>query len=183
MPRRALPARVVTTCGDSGVSFDPSDGSNFRIGIVWTRWNSDLVTPMVEDVRTALKACKVEAENIVEMQVPGAFEVPMAARLMTATQKVNAIVCIGVLVKGETDHYDYIAGPVSQGLMDLQLTASMPIIFGILTCPDRATAEARSIGDKSNAADWAKTAVEMAALRASQMSPSAAIAGKKSVGF
>jgi 6,7-dimethyl-8-ribityllumazine synthase len=173
----------MTTCGKNGVSFNPLDGSKFRIGIVYTRWNAEMVQPMVQDVRAVLNECNVEAKNIVEMQVPGAFEVPMAARLMTATQKVDAIVCVGTLISGETDHYEYIAGPVSQGLMDLQLTANMPIIFGILTCPDVATAEARSTGDKSQARAWGLTAIEMATLRASQMSPSAATVGKKSVGF
>jgi 6,7-dimethyl-8-ribityllumazine synthase len=169
-------------CGAKDVTFSDSlNGEKFRIGIVWTRWNGDLVTPLVEDVKTGLRQAQVSSENIPEMQVPGAFEIPMAARLMCATQKVDAIVCVGVLIKGETDHYEYIAGPVASGLMELQLTTNIPIVFGVLTCRDRAQAEARSTGDKSSAQDWARTAIEMALLRSSQVS--AVFAGKKSVGF
>jgi 6,7-dimethyl-8-ribityllumazine synthase len=173
---------AVPVCAANDVTFaDTLVGDKFRIGIVWTRWNGELVTPLVEDVKTSLRDAKVAPENIPEMQVPGAFEIPMAARLMCATQKVDAVVCVGVLIKGETDHYEYIAGPVANGLMELQLTTNIPIVFGVLTCRDRAQAEARSTGDKSNAKDWARTAVEMALLRSSQVS--AVFSGKKSVGF
>jgi 6,7-dimethyl-8-ribityllumazine synthase len=172
----------VPVCAANDVTFaDTIVGDKFRIGIVWTRWNGELVTPLVEDVKAALRDAKVATENIPEMQVPGAFEIPMAARLMCATQKVDAVVCVGVLIKGETDHYEYIAGPVATGLMELQLTTNIPIVFGVLTCRDRAQAEARSTGDKSNAKDWARTAIEMALLRSSQVS--AVFSGKKSVGF
>jgi 6,7-dimethyl-8-ribityllumazine synthase len=179
-------ARVAHTappvCAAKDVTFSDSlNGDKFRIGIVWTRWNGDLVTPLVEDVKTGLRQAQVASENIPEMQVPGAFEIPMAARLMCATQKVDAVVCVGVLIKGETDHYEYIAGPVASGLMELQLTTNIPIVFGVLTCRDRAQAVARSTGDKSHAQDWARTAIEMALLRSSQVS--AVFAGKKSVGF
>jgi 6,7-dimethyl-8-ribityllumazine synthase len=136
---------------------------------------------MVNEVRSVLQEAQVKPENIVEMQVPGAFEIPMAARLMCATQKVDAIVCVGILIKGETDHYEYIAGPVSNALMDLQLTTNIPIVFGVLMCRNRAQAEARSTGKQSHAKDWARTAIEMALLRSSQVS--AVFTGRKSVGF
>jgi 6,7-dimethyl-8-ribityllumazine synthase len=173
-------AKTAPTCGDGSVSFDAADGSPHRVGIVWTRWNGAMVSKMVGDVKGALAGCGVKPENVVEMQVPGAFELPMAARLMCATQKVDAVVAVGVLIKGETDHYEYIAGAVANGLMDLQLSVNVPIVFGVLTCPDQEAAEARSVGDKSHAADWGKTAVDMAILRGSQVG---AAPGKRSVGF
>lgn len=139
-----------------------------------------MVGKMVDDVKGALSECKVKDENIVEMQVPGAFELPMAARLMCSTQKVDAVIAVGALIKGETDHYDYIAQAVASGLMDIQLSVNVPCVFGVLTCPDKATAEARSIGDKSHAGDWGKTAVEMAVLRGSQVGVTS---GKQRVGF
>jgi 6,7-dimethyl-8-ribityllumazine synthase len=184
-PRRraavaAAAPRAAPTCNDGSIKFDVSDGSPYRIGIVWTRWNREMVGAMVADVKDALAECKVQPENVVEMQVPGAFELPMAARLMCSTQKVDAVVAVGALIKGETDHYEYIAGAVANGLMDLQLSVNVPCIFGVLTCPDRETAEARSIGDKSHAVDWGKTAVEMAILRGSQVGVTP---GKKRVGF
>lgn len=175
--------RVAPSCGAGAPEFPAGmDGSPFRVGVVWTRWNSELVGPMVDAVKGSLEETGVKAENVVEMSVPGAFEAPMAARLMCATQKVDAVVVVGVLIKGETDHYEYIAGPVANGLMDLQLTLNVPIVFGVLTCPDRATAEARSIGDKSHAADWGRTAIDMAVLRASQAG-GPKTTGRKTVGF
>lgn len=173
--------RAPVTCGDGSLTFDVTDGSPYRVGVVWTRWNQEMVKAMVGDVKGALKDLGVKDENIVEMQVPGAYELPMAARLMCLSQKVDAVVAVGVLIKGETDHYDYIAGAVANGLMDLQLSVNVPCIFGVLTCPDEATAAARSTGDKSHAAEWGKTAVEMAVLRGSQVGNTAK--GAKRVGF
>lgn len=115
------------------------------------------------------------------MQVPGSYELPMAARLMCAAQKVDAVICVGTLIKGETDHYEYIASAVSSGIMDLQLTTLIPVIFGVLCCTTWEQAEARSIGEKSHAKEWALTALEMANLRKSQLG--GVSAGKKSVGF
>lgn len=153
----------------------------FRIGVISTRWNAPLVRALREATVTTLRTSGVAASDVVEMQVPGAFELPMAARLMCAAQKVDAVICLGILIKGETDHYDYIASAVSSGLMDLQLTLSVPIVFGVLCCTSLQQAEARSTGDKSHADEWAQTALEMAKLRKSQLG--GVSAGKKSVGF
>lgn len=174
-------AAPLSMAGNEATFSTPPDASKMRIGIVSSRWNSELVQPMVEQVTATLKEAGVQSENVVTMQVPGAFELPMATRLMCASQKVDAVVCLGVLIKGETDHYEYIANAVSTGIMDLQLTTLIPIVFGVLTCRTKAQAEARSTGDKAEAGTWAKTAVEMAGLRASQVG--GVSAGKKSVGF
>lgn len=174
--------RCQIQCSEMGVSFPTkSYDEDFRIGVISTRWNENLVKKLQADVKETLLSNSLSEENIVQMEVPGAFELPIAARLMCAAQKVDAVVCIGVLIKGETDHYDLIASAVSSGLMDLQLTLSIPMIFGVLCCPDTKTAEERSIGDKSHAVGWAKTAIEMANLKKSQLG--GVSAGKKSVGF
>lgn len=178
--RRAREVKMVSE--DNGVAFaDDLEGSKYRIGIVSSRWNADYTTPMVSKVRDTLQELGVSKDNIVEMQVPGSFELPMATRFMCAAQKVDAVICIGTLINGETDHYEYISSAVTSGLMDLQLTLSIPIVFGVLTCQTRKQAEERSIGDKAHSETWARTAVEMAALRASQLG--GVSSGKKSVGF
>lgn len=169
-------------CSDMGVKFpDKKVDESPRIGIISTRWNTEYVGALLNDVKDTLADNGVNEENIVLMQVPGAYELPIAARLMCASQKVDAVVCIGVLIKGETDHYEYISSAVTSGLMDLQLTLSTPVIFGVLTCRNAEQAAARSTGDKSHAGDWALTAIEMAQLRKSQTG--GVSAGKKSVGF
>ena len=167
---------------ENGVPFATDlDGSKFRIGVVSTRWNLDYVKALETDVESTLRELKVEKDNIVKMQVPGSFELPMGARLMSSAQKVDAMICLGVLVKGETEHYEHIASVVSSGLMDLQLTVSIPVVFGVLTCTTKEQATARSTGELSHAKGWAKTAVEMAILRSTQLG--GVSAAKKSVGF
>lgn len=157
------------------------NGEQLRIGIVSSRWHSTYVNEMVDDVTATLSELGVKSENLVKMQVPGSFEIPMAAKLMCSAQKVDAVICLGVLIEGETDHYEYIASSISSGLMDLQLSTFVPMVFGVLTCSNQAQVEERTIGGKREAPDWARTAVEMGMLRKSQMG--GVTAGKKSVGF
>lgn len=177
-----VPARMPPQCSDMGLSFPESKfDESFRIGVVSTRWNPEYVGKMLADVKETLAEKGVKEENVVLMHVPGSFELPMAARLMCAAQKVDAVICLGVLIKGETDHYEYIANACSSGLMDLQLTLSIPMIFGVLCCLTKEQAAARSVGDQSHAKEWALTAIEMAQLRKSQLG--GVSSGKKSVGF
>lgn len=169
-------------CSDMGVKFpEKKYDESFRIGVISTKWNTEYVEALLADVKETLAENGIIDDKLVLMQVPGAYELPMAARLMCAAQKVDAVICLGALIKGETDHYEYIASAVSSGLMDLQLTLSIPIMFGVLTCRSAEQAAARSTGDKSHAKDWALTAIEMAQLRKSQLG--GVSAGKKSVGF
>lgn len=169
-------------CSDMGISFPSKKyDDSLRIGVISTRWNSPLVRPLTDDVKAALRENGVSDGDIVEMQVPGSFELPLAARFMGIAQKVDAVVCLGVLIKGDSEHYEYIASTVSKGIMDVQLSLGIPIVFGVLCCQTQELAEERSIGDKSQAENWAKTALEMANLRKSQVG--GVSAGKKSVGF
>lgn len=169
-------------CSDMGISFPTKKyDDSLRIGVISTRWNTPLVRPLTDDVKAALRENGVSDGDIVEMQVPGSFELPLAARFMGMAQKVDAVVCLGVLIKGDSEHYEYIASTVSKGIMDVQLSLGIPIVFGVLCCQTKEQAEERSIGDKSQAENWAKTALEMANLRKSQVG--GVSAGKKSVGF
>lgn len=157
------------------------EGKEMRVGIVSSRWHLAHVTKMVDDMKATLGELGLRSDDIPTMQVPGSFELPIAARLMASAQKVDAIICVGVLIKGDTDHYDLIASSVASGLMDLQLSTMVPTIFGVLTCSDEQQVIERVSGSKREAPDWARTAVEMGMLRKSQMG--GVVAGKKSVGF
>jgi len=152
-----------------GVDFESMDGSELRVGIVHAKWGKEMISQLVKDAKSSLRECKVKDENIVEVEVPGSFELPIAARFMAMTQKVDAVICCGVLIKGETDHYEYIAQAVSSGLMSLQLQTGIPMIFGVLTCPEESHALARSTGDKSHAKEWGMTAIQMGLFRKSQI--------------
>eukprot|EP00177_Eucheuma_denticulatum_P000999 GFKZ01001819.1.p1 GENE.GFKZ01001819.1~~GFKZ01001819.1.p1 ORF type:complete len:206 (+),score=30.86 GFKZ01001819.1:181-798(+) len=180
--RPSPPLRLSPRCSDMGLSFpERKYDESLRIGVISTRWNLEYISPILTDIKATLSEKGFSDDAIVLMQVPGSFELPVAARLMSMAQKVDAIICLGVLIKGESEHYEYIASAVSKGLMDVQLASSTPIIFGVLCCTTKEQAEARSLGDKSMAKDWAMTAVEMGQLKRSQMG--GVSAGKKSVGF
>lgn len=82
--------------------------ADVRIGIISTRWNKEDVKRLVDGSRKALKECKVKDENIFETEVPGSFELPMAAKFLALSGTVDAIICAGVLIKGDTMHFEYI---------------------------------------------------------------------------
>lgn len=158
--------------------------SGARVGVIRTRWGGEMVDAQHAAVVAGLADAGVTGERLVEMTVPGAFEVPMAARLMGLAQKVDAMVVIGLLIEGETGHYEYISKAVMAALMELQLVSSIPIVNGILACTSEEQAAERTTGPKSEARAWAEAAVEMAGLRSSQVGVKARTSNKKpSVGF
>jgi 6,7-dimethyl-8-ribityllumazine synthase len=150
---------------ESEVTFGDLDGTDARIGIIRTRWNDQYVSSIVEGIRTSLKECNVKEENIFETEVPGSFELPLAAKFLAMTGTVDAIVCCGVLIKGDTLHFEYICEAVSSGIMSVGLQTSTPIVFGVLTCLNEEQVKKRSIGKDNHGLDWGKTAVEMALLK------------------
>ncbi|KAJ2888073.1 lumazine synthase [Coemansia aciculifera] len=157
------------------------NGYRLRILIVHTRWNSEIVDPLVEGTITALLQYGVQRDNIVVKDVPGAFELPGAAqRLIKQAQYLssadsppfNAAVCIGVLIKGSTMHFEYIADATANDIMRVGLETDVPVIFGVLTCLTEEQAMQRAgIGRNeydrghNHGADWGAAAVEMALLQ------------------
>jgi len=150
---------------ESEVSFGDLDGSDIRIGIIRTRWNDEHVTNLVDGCKRALKECNVKEENIFETSIPGAYELPLSARFLALSGTVDAIVTAGVLIKGETMHFEYISDAVSSGLMSVQLQTQCPVVYGVLNCVNEDQVKARSGDDNNHGYDWGKTAVEMALLR------------------
>jgi len=150
---------------ESEVSFGDLDGSDIRIGIIRTRWNDEHVTNLVNGCRKALKECNVKEENIFETSIPGAYELPLSARFLALSGTVDAIVTAGVLIKGETMHFEYISDTVSSALMSVQLQTQLPVVYGVLNCLNEDQVKARSSGDSNHGEDWGRTAVEMALLR------------------
>jgi len=164
-PTSRLPSSSVLKGAESEVSFDDLDGSDIRIGIIRTRWNDEHVTNLVDGCKKALKECNVKEENIFETSIPGAYELPLSARFLALSGTVDAIVTAGVLIKGETMHFEYISDAVSSGLMSVQINSNCPVVYGVLNCMNEDQVKARSTGDNNHGYDWGKTAVEMALLR------------------
>lgn len=147
------------------MSFGDLNGEAIRVGIIRTRWNDEHVSSLVKGVRSALKDCKVLDENVFETEVPGSFELPLAARFLAMSGTVDAIVTAGVLIKGDTMHFEYIAEAVSSGIMSVGLQTNTPVVFGVLTCLTEEQVKARSSEENNHGYDWGKTAVEMGLLR------------------
>ena len=148
------------------MGFDDSlDGSKMRIGIIRTRWNTEYVDQLVDGIKQGLTECQVVEEAVFETSVPGAFELPMAARFLAMSGTVDAIICCGVLIKGETMHFEYISDAVAKGIMNIGIQTSTPVIFGVLTCMNEQQVQDRCGGKHNHGIDWGKTAVEMALLR------------------
>mmetsp|Transcript_17368 Transcript_17368/g.21370 ORF Transcript_17368/g.21370 Transcript_17368/m.21370 type:complete len:162 (-) Transcript_17368:1586-2071(-) len=142
-------------------------GQGLTIGIVNTRWNDKIINALKEGCKSELQ--RLHVKEIVELEVPGAYELPFAASQLIKKRSVDAVVCIGCLIKGETMHFEYICEAVSQGIMRLGIDSGIPVIFGVLTCmnDEQALARAGLIEGRSHnhGIEWGTTAVEMAQLR------------------
>ncbi|XP_063901924.1 6,7-dimethyl-8-ribityllumazine synthase-like [Zophobas morio] len=147
---------------------DLQSPKGFRYGIVRTRWNETIVSSLTEGCISSLRKCGVQESDIVVYYVPGSFELPLGAQTLIKKNIVNAVICIGVLIKGETHHYEYISEAVSCGIMRVGIKTGIPVIFGVLTCITSEQAETRA-GLRENCGvnhgiDWGISAVEMAIL-------------------
>ncbi|HYE60133.1 MAG TPA: 6,7-dimethyl-8-ribityllumazine synthase [Candidatus Kapabacteria bacterium] len=150
---------------EKGVTFPPLQGKGLKIGIVRSQWNGDMTEALVEQCVQALQDHGVQKKDIILLDVPGSYELVFGAKTLIDRYQCDVIVPIGVLLKGETMHFEYIASAVSQGIMDLSLNTGVPIIFGVLTCLTKKQAEERSIGKKSHGYNWGLSAVQMAMIR------------------
>ena len=146
------------------VNFSKMDGSKLKIGIICARWNAEFCEVLLASCKRALLDCQVPEKNIKIIPVPGAYELVRGAARLIEREKVDAVVCIGTLIKGETMHFEYIASAVSYGIMKLNVETGTPVIFGVLTCLNTEQARARSVGDNNHGYDWGRSAVEMALL-------------------
>ena len=142
------------------------DGSDLSVGILSARWNPDIVTRLVEGAqRGLLDAGVTEFEH---QTVPGAFELPLSALLMAQSGTFDALIVLGAVIRGETTHYELVAGECGRGIMDVQLATKIPIGMGVLTVENVAQAEARSEGRGGHnvGEEAAVVAVELAQLAA-----------------
>lgn len=162
-------AVALNMAAESEVSFsDELDGSSIRIGVLRTRWNDEHVSNLVDGIKAGAKELKVTEENIFIKEVPGAYELPYAAKLLAMSGTVDAIICCGVLIKGDTFHFEYISDAVTKGIMDVNLSTMTPVVYGVLNCLDEAQVKKRASnedGGHNHGEDWGKTAVEMAIMK------------------
>lgn len=147
-------------------SADIPDGNGMKIGIVTAQWNRNITDQLLEGCEQALKEHNVLESDIYNIQVPGSYELPQGARiLLSRHRKLDAVICLGCVIKGATDHNDYINRAVASGLMQLGLTSGVPCIFGVLTPNSMEQAKERSGGKHGNKGiESAISALQMADL-------------------
>jgi len=140
--------------------------SKIRVGIIRTSWNDTLVSSLTSQCKKALISSGVDPSNVVAdfYDVPGAFELPFAAQRLAASGTVDAIICFGVLIKGETMHFEYISSAVASGLMQVQISSNLPVLYGVLNCITLEQAQARCGQDSPLPLSLATTALRMASL-------------------
>lgn len=144
---------------------DSFDGSNLSIGIVCGRFNDHITSELLAGAHRGLTRCQVKPDRVDVVWVPGAFEVPLAAMTMAESGNYDAIVTLGAVIRGETAHFDFVAGECARGIQNAQLETGVPIMFGVLTVDTNQQALDRSGPGHDNKGDEAAVgAVEMALL-------------------
>ena len=140
-------------------------GAGKRFAIVASRFNEEITSKLVEGAKDALARHGAAPDDTDVVWVPGAWELPAAARRLLATERYDGLVAIGAVIRGETPHFDYVAGEASRGLSLASAEFDRPIGFGLLTCDTLQQAQARAGGSHGNKGwDAALAALEMADL-------------------
>ena len=138
------------------------DGRNVKIAIVAGRFNEFITSKLVGGALDVLKRNDVSEESIDIAWVPGAFEIPLIAKKLANTQKYDAIITLGAIIKGSTPHFDYVCSEVSKGVAQISLQSELPVIFGVLTTNNIEEAIERAGTKAGNkGADAAFSAIEM----------------------
>lgn len=152
------------------MSLDPAqplavDGAALSVGIVAARYNPRLVQALLDQVVAGLRAAGVKERRIEVVRVPGSNELPVAAQLLLRRRRFDAVVALGVVIRGDTIHYELVAEAASQGLQRVALDARVPVVAGLVVAENAAQAEDRCLGRVDRGAEFARAALEMAALR------------------
>ncbi len=138
------------------------DGEGLRIGVALARFNQGVTDQLLAGALDALARHNVAADAIDVATVPGAFELPLCAQRLAATGRYDAIICLGAVVRGETPHFDYVAGEAARGIEEVARRHDLPVAFGVLTTDTVEQALARAGGARGNKGyEAAVTALEM----------------------
>ena len=138
---------------------------SLKVGIICSRFNEFVVNALLDGAKRNLAKHGVQDKNIEVFWVPGAYEIPVTARLMAVSRKYDALIALGTVIRGDTAHFEYVAGPCAEGIMQVQLETLVPIGFGVLTVENVEQAAARSRPDDTNKGfEAAEVAIEMVAI-------------------
>ncbi len=141
------------------------NGAAFSVAIVASRYNPELVDALVDQVRSHLVEAGVKEKKITVVRVPGANELPSAVQLLLQAKKHDVVVALGVIIRGDTIHYQLVAESSQEGLQRVALDTRTPVINGVVTAENRRQAEDRCLGEINRGAEFARAALTMAALK------------------
>ena len=145
--------------------FGTPTGAGRRFAVVASRFNESITRRLADGAVEALVRHGAALDDVDVVWVPGAWELPAAARYLLASERYHALVAVGAVIRGDTPHFDYVAGEASRGLSDASAEFEIPVGFGVLTCDTMEQAEARAGGSHGNKGwDAALAALEMADL-------------------
>ena len=119
-----------------------------HFGVCVGRFYEDLAQRLLSGARQGFELAGVSQDSVTEVSVPGAYELPFAAKLHASTGRYAGVACLGVVIRGETDHYDFVCAEAARGIQQVQLESGVPCAFGVITCDNMDQARARSGGDK-----------------------------------
>ena len=158
-PRRGV-------CRAVGRTFQGTlEGGSLRIALVVSRFNEEVTARLLTGARSALERNGVREDDIDVAWVPGAFELPLAARRLAESQRYDAVICLGAVIRGETPHFEYVAGAAARGVAEVSRDTGVPTIFGVITPDTLEQALDRAGGKVGNKGDDAAVnAIEMANL-------------------
>lgn len=141
------------------------NASGFRFAIVASRWNDQIVSRLIDGAFKALRATAADDDATEVFRVPGAFEIPLCAQNAAVSGKFDAVICLGVIIRGDTPHFEYIAATAARGISDAGLRTGVPLLFGVVTADNVEQANERSADDRNNKGyEAAMAAVELASL-------------------
>ncbi len=142
-------------------------GEGLRVAIVVARFNDFITSRLLEGARAALESHGVSDDDMTVASVPGSFELPLTAKKLAESGKYDAVICLGAVIRGETDHYEHVAGEAAKGISAASLSSGRPVIFGVLTTDTLEQAINRAGGKQGNNGYSAGlAAIEMANLLA-----------------
>ena len=143
----------------------------FRFAIVASRWNDGLVTRLIDGALKALAQSSAGKDAVQIFRVPGSFEIPLCALKAAESRKFDAVICLGVIIRGDTPHFEYIASETTRGIGEAGLKTGVPVLFGVITADNVEQANARAgEGPENKGFEAAMAAIELVNLYRSQLS-------------